>query len=57
MVKSHVVQIDIRSFATLKDSLLNLKTKIEHPIKDEEMIKLSKDLKNKNLSAQDLFED
>ena len=57
MVKSQVMQIDINNIKWLKNSLLNLKNKIETPIKDEEMIKLSKDLKNRNLNVKDLFND
>ncbi len=56
MVKSQILQIDSSNIALLKQNLLNLKTKIENPIKDEEMIKLSKDLKNRNINASDLFE-
>jgi hypothetical protein len=57
MLKSQVIQIDINNIKDLKNNLLYLKSKIENPIRDEIMIKLSKDLKNKNISAQDLFED
>lgn len=57
MLKSQVIQIDLSNIKDLKNNLLNLKTKIENPIKDEEMIKLSKDLKNRNISAKDLFQD
>jgi hypothetical protein len=57
MLKSQVIQIDINNIKDLKNNLLHLKSKIDNPIRDEIMIKLSKDLKNKNISAQDLFED
>jgi len=57
MVKSQVVQIDLGNIKNLKNSLISLKTNIENPIKDEVMIKLSKDLKNRNLNAKDLFQD
>lgn len=57
MVKSQILQIDASNINLLKDNLTKLKTNLDTPIKDEEMIKLSKDLKNRNISASDLFSD
>jgi len=57
MVKSQVLQIDITNFSGLKNTLLNINNKKQNTIKDEEMIKLSKELKSRNLNAKDLFSD
>ncbi len=53
MIKSQVLQMDITNLFWLKNNSLNF----NNPIKDKEMIELSKELKNKNLNVKDLFSD
>lgn len=63
MVKSQIMQMNVNNIEQLKEnldkikgSLLNLNTWIKSElIKDKDIIDLSKDLKNKNIEAWDLF--
>lgn len=55
-IKSEIVSIDLRKHLN-KDQLKEFKANFsKNTIKDEEIIKLTKDLKKENFSVSDLFE-